>query len=330
MAARRFARYGLVLLLTLLGVASRGYADGRILDVPYRYQGDTGWCWATTTAMVLNAYGIQISQCQIVSGWTHRANCGADPPDRQRGGPVTEMMATLRAYGVQSSLAQSPLSWDDIRNEIGQGWLMIAEMRNQDAGHVVVLNGYDDDGGYVYVRDPADRDVARVQYGDLLHYKDYTWQTTIHAIHPTGPPPAPPAETRRSEGQEQPPPPPPPPTRGIGQIDFQVSRPGPRGSEMLIIYTISRARGTYPVGRCVVTTPDGNRHGTSIAMSQVGEDTWRGVARFPSEFGEASVRDAGTYRVTCYWHIDGYGVDGDVAVANRSFAIRPPPSGRRR
>lgn len=151
----------------------------RVLPAAFVAQETEVWCWAATVTEVLNYHGYPGAQCQIV-GITTFANstacCGVDP--RVGSGPCVRVGSTSEMVNVISYISagrinpivvSSPLTFNELRNEIGNGRPVIAYYRNSFAGHVVVMYGYDTASSEIYIHDPINGQF-RVPYSQTFAY----------------------------------------------------------------------------------------------------------------------------------------------------------------
>lgn len=112
--------------------------DRVVLSVPERKQGETNWCWAASTQMVIwyktTQRPMQADIVRFIYG-----------DQGNRPGDVLQVRRALGRWGLRSRGAQSAMSYGGIRKQIGTlsrpiiaGWL-----RPNRVGHMVVIKGYD-------------------------------------------------------------------------------------------------------------------------------------------------------------------------------------------
>lgn len=123
-----------------------------ILRVPYYPQDGAGWCWAASTQMLLKYYG------RDTEIWSIAESFGADYTTGLNAGNFLRGLyaAYLAGHGLQ--VEQSHLGWVDataltgyVKYQLRQGrpvWLAAAN-----AGHAVVVVGFDETG--MYINDPS-------------------------------------------------------------------------------------------------------------------------------------------------------------------------------
>ncbi len=152
-----------------------------VLDVTETIQERSEWCWAATSACVLDYYCYTTEQCEIadytrrVSGSWHdfgNVDCCASGSSKcnywnynwGESGSIQEILkhfADINNYGVSSSLSKAEIEADlkkDLLFIIRWGW-------NNGGGHFIVGHGLKDD--YLYYMDPW--------YGEGLKTGTYDW-----------------------------------------------------------------------------------------------------------------------------------------------------------
>lgn len=128
--------------------------------VPEVKQQMSNWCWAATTSAVLQHYGFNVTQQQVVSyikgGLVNQT------------GTESEMVNAAKHFGLYANAYYTIPSYSSVQSEIGNGNPLLSLISwTQGGGHAEVLDGCYSNGGrnYVQVMDPW--------YGD--HF-DYTFE----------------------------------------------------------------------------------------------------------------------------------------------------------
>ncbi|MGJ8674044.1 papain-like cysteine protease family protein [Rubritalea sp.] len=145
-------------------------------------QKSTQWCWATSIQMILNYYGVAITQEQIVHR-TYGVNPNGQLPNW--GGSFENMTANLnnwnvdnmgRRYTVRASFGHGIPNHNFILNELSQERPILIAYRHQNGGHAVVLTGatfiQTPQGNQIQtliVRDPWPSMVNRMNSGRVVH-----------------------------------------------------------------------------------------------------------------------------------------------------------------
>lgn len=130
-----------------------------ILDVPFHGERTSAPCWAATVGMVGEYMtGRQVTGCQVLSAYDRelggRGFCCTYPLLCQRAGGADEIRSIAsNVFGLSGRHHGQPLSYEELRGEIDRDRPVIATLRNGDAGHLVVVAGYQDPD-LVVVLDP--------------------------------------------------------------------------------------------------------------------------------------------------------------------------------
>lgn len=135
-------------------------------------QETVNWCWAATTEMLAETFGIPVEQCELANerlsdavtyGISPPECCDPDPSHPCRMNPACAMagIPMLAERGLDYSRTYSALGKGDLkrqiaRNEAPLGYGYGDEIKNID--HVVVINGYMGSNGILYltILDPLD------------------------------------------------------------------------------------------------------------------------------------------------------------------------------
>lgn len=167
-----------IALSLLFGVsATAAAASGyQYLGVNQIAQDHSNWCWAATSLDILEWYGMDSSQCDIVN-WAYGINdaCGnsdfnwnsaANTPNDLYGGPGT-IQDILSSSGLGTEEEPYALSWNGIVNNVNNGDPFVIRFGwYGGGGHFLVGYGYYNLGGTEYVG-----------YMNPLPGEGYTWST---------------------------------------------------------------------------------------------------------------------------------------------------------
>jgi hypothetical protein len=144
------------------------------LPVTHHAQSQVIWCWAASSAMVLE-YVLKrtVSDCDVASALDQVTGgeghcCAADGrlrSERCYHARNTELVAgVLRSYGLSVTVIHGPLGWDELKRSIDAGYPVIAGLYwGGETGHIVVITGYREPGT-VIVDDPAQSDTPHSEY----------------------------------------------------------------------------------------------------------------------------------------------------------------------
>lgn len=166
---------------------SGGSAGKEVLPVTFVPQYTSVWCWAACSEMVLSYYGNPTSQCYIVDYWSGKPFgwCCSGGFGCMGTAPTMGFISSVLLYGgVQSYTYNGPLSFSAIKAEIDHNRPIILGYQSAQAGHVVVLYGYDAANGTVNIMDPIYGRQVSVPYGTSFVYNGtMIWTSTIAGIH---------------------------------------------------------------------------------------------------------------------------------------------------
>lgn len=141
--------------------------------VENQQQRQSNWCWATCSSVVLQHYGINASQEDIVryvKGGLYNQT-----------GTVSEMLQAVRGYGLSASFRGVPY-YNDIKNEIDAGNPMETLIGwTNGGGHALVLDGYFTNQGrnYIEIMDPWYGDHFQYNYEYYKSNSNFRWNGII-------------------------------------------------------------------------------------------------------------------------------------------------------
>jgi hypothetical protein len=106
-----------------------------------------------------------------------------------------------------------------------------------------------------------------------------------------------------------------------GRGHVSVSSTGVR-----IKFKVTDSRGTGTADfHCEVINPNGVVHTAHTGLPEWRDGRAEAVFTYPDDFGGSDVpcttRTPGTYKIMCYWYIDGYGVNGKTAAGTGEFTV---------
>jgi Papain-like cysteine protease AvrRpt2 len=157
-----------------------------ILPIPHSLQKQSSWCYAACARMILRAYKINDSQCQIVAGVKKRKCCD-DPIPRpcvDTGADAIDITPIYTSRGITAARLQNILAPDVLQDTLREHKPVeiTRQHREQpDSFHAVVIKGFKDD--HILVHDPL-RSPMMGPYSYLIMYpklkagKHYTWHNT--------------------------------------------------------------------------------------------------------------------------------------------------------
>ena len=153
----------------------------------------TQWCWAATTTMVANYYGIQMFGCELVSAYTGQQCCNYQACGLQvcnQPASTQGMTAAMHWMGMQAQFANGALSETQLMRELALGRPVIVGYQNSFSGHVVVVTGYRSGPQTTFhVVDPYFGVFDNITYQSLRNgYQagQYQWGVTWHGMSANG------------------------------------------------------------------------------------------------------------------------------------------------
>ena len=132
------------------------------LDVPYVRQ-DTHYCGPAALSMVMGYYGDNIDQHTI----------GSDIVDEQ-GATTQELIAKANVYGFDAFTGAC--QFKGLLGFLAEGKPVIARVLSARGtnGHFIVVTGYDNSLGVMYINDPAQPDRLTIPFDEFLE----SWNIT--------------------------------------------------------------------------------------------------------------------------------------------------------
>jgi hypothetical protein len=165
------------------GGTSQPAVTSRLLSVPYIPQQTQVWCWAATSEMIFRYYGINASQCQLVSVYVGRACCVSDPFCLVAASSMPTIAQGLGIVGgIRASYVPRPLTFDEVAAEITAGRPVMVGYHGSFSGHVVLITGFDRRTSIVHILDPY-FGVFDVPFGVTYTYAGQdVWADTLVGI----------------------------------------------------------------------------------------------------------------------------------------------------
>lgn len=168
------------------------------LDVGPQPQQCQEWCWAATTTMVANYYGVAASQCGLASikaGFQYPACCDYAACSYQacdQPAPPNQIDAVLgQVLGIHGYENDGAITQQQLALEISNGRPVIVGYLNSFAGHVVLVTGFRPQsyGGFLFhVVDPYygifDVGYDQLRYGYMGAGASWSWAFTWMHLSP--------------------------------------------------------------------------------------------------------------------------------------------------
>lgn len=150
------------------------------VSVQLRPQETDNWCWLANTQMIHEFFGHSISQCDLANTQLGKGNCcdnkgAASCPKTDDCNSAGTTEVAIQSLNYTLTKETSPLSWDEIRNEIfcNKRPLVFGDgPSGGGVGHVRVIYGYVNTGGtqFLSLMDPW---APCVGSDDVISYDDY-------------------------------------------------------------------------------------------------------------------------------------------------------------
>jgi hypothetical protein len=161
--------------------------------IALRHQETTNWCWAATTEMIAEHLGQSIEQCELANAELQRSDCcsGDCPRNPMCSRPGWPKFAEI---GVAFEESENPLTWDQIKNEIGTHSRPLAYAygpKTGGVGHILVIYGFSEMGEtdqdrLLHLKDPwapcagDDRSITYSEYNNSGIYDH--WVTFLNIV----------------------------------------------------------------------------------------------------------------------------------------------------
>jgi Papain-like cysteine protease AvrRpt2 len=141
-------------------------------------QKQSEWCWAAVTSTVDHYYDATSSwtQCSLANNQLHQTTCCVAGSSKQCNQPW-DLQRSLGLVGRLRIAVETPALYDGIQQEIDEKHPLCVRIGWPDGqGHAVIIYGYDDAIGYVFVGDPI-FGITKIPYASFLsHYQgDGQW-----------------------------------------------------------------------------------------------------------------------------------------------------------
>jgi Peptidase_C39 like family len=178
------------MLIMILLLAVVRLPNAQVLNVPLTTQEQDQWCWAGTSAAVLNYLGISLTQCEIaeytrsVAKWHDfgTVDCCQKPSGacnywNYNWGYPGSIQDILTHWGLDNYTVGNSLSLPSIKTEITAGRPFIIRWSVSSGGHFVVGHGIKD--RTVYYMDPWFGEGLKItSYSNILTNASHTWTHT--------------------------------------------------------------------------------------------------------------------------------------------------------
>lgn len=170
-------------LLVIIIIASSSLSNAQTLEIKEYLQEQDQWCWAATTQSILEYYGVNIEQCEIVNYARNHSspplygneNCCKNPSEEcNRGGYFGLGFEYYANFSVNIT---GVLSIEEIsvllkeKKPIAIGW----KWNNLDIGHVVIIYGLENNN--VKIMDPWEGSYI-LEYNELIENSSFEWSTS--------------------------------------------------------------------------------------------------------------------------------------------------------
>ncbi len=175
-----FSRIGAV-MLSLAGLAIAAGPPGVWLDVPFVHQ-EKDACGAASIAMVMQYWEKQQSRALEASADPHRIQ-QALYSQEAKGIYASAMQRYFREAGFRAFAFKG--EWADLRDHLSRGRPLIVSLLPPGNGrtlHYVVVAGLDWQNGFVFLNDPAQRKLLKVDRAAFDKEWDATGNWTLLAV----------------------------------------------------------------------------------------------------------------------------------------------------
>lgn len=156
-----FFVFAAVLAALLLGACCKPEIIGNASNT-LRPQETGNWCWAATTQMLAQHFGIAVSQCELANHRFGKSNCCSFENNGETCPKTNDCNAPgwleLEHVGVEYLSSETALAWEDLRKQIHcrKHPMAYAYGTPGVVGHVLIVKGYVTVGGvnYLVLNDP--------------------------------------------------------------------------------------------------------------------------------------------------------------------------------
>lgn len=172
----------LILALLMPANGAANPAAAKVLDIRIHPQHTLEWCWAASTAAVVEyVIGQPMVDCQLLSAYDYmlggRGRCCEGNPECVRAGYPGEIKELLSMFDIPAHHQSTPITYDRLIQEIdSRRPVIIALWMSAPTAHIVVITGYEKPDTVIIMNPTSDR-LLRVQYTDLI--TNWKWKDTI-------------------------------------------------------------------------------------------------------------------------------------------------------
>ncbi len=171
-------------ILAACGQQIASISSGKVsINIASRKQEQSAWCWAACSQAILEYYGKEYSQCEIVNWVLEQRGIQADAcenPDQNNISNVENntpgsLQDILSINGIDTTITDNNLSMAEIKNQIDHGKPFIIYLYDSNNGfqHYIVGVGYDI--SQIYFMEPYYGEIHQVSPNAL----NSMWKSTI-------------------------------------------------------------------------------------------------------------------------------------------------------
>lgn len=194
---RKFYQMTLLLIHITLFLQSY-YVQAGVLPVPLRFQEQTNWCWAATSQGILNYFGNNPTQCQIVNWALSRSDCcrtplpaGCNVANSLYATPSNgSIQGILQNFGLIASTGQaSVLNATTTITEMNAGHPFVMRWGwTAGGGHFLTTKGFigSNNNGLMHINDPWNGERVMV-YDAVVSDPTHQWTHTLRITGRTMP-----------------------------------------------------------------------------------------------------------------------------------------------
>ena len=132
--------FKIIAISLILGFSS----SSQILDMTYKSQSSPVWCWAATSAMVIEyVTKKKVEDIDLLNSFFQTDCLGNEECNRPGGSyEISELLSEF--HGIKNHWEGRALSFSEVRNQIDKKRPMIIGLFNEEKfrGHVMVISGY--------------------------------------------------------------------------------------------------------------------------------------------------------------------------------------------